>query len=343
MQNKLVSIIIPIYNQEKYLDISIPSALNQTYGNIEIICVNDGSSDNSENIIKKYMEHDSRIKLYNKKNGGLIDAVYYGVKYANGEYIAFLDSDDYLKNDYIKTMIDNIGNYDFLALGYYTDKNGELKSYDINPQASYDIDKFEELKENFIWDTNNCCLSKAILNSRWNKLYKKECLLKVVEEYKNFKSIAFGEDTIFTCLLLKYANSGKSISGKEGYCYNIGNQTSMMSNETINKHIKKSRDAYATLKTIVDQNYQCEVQTYIFYLLLVESLFQRLLYDKSKKQFRILYKKLKKDEIYQKALELLIKYSKGTTKITYWCRKYIFSPNVYLIFQSIKKIVKHKS
>ena len=67
MQNKLVSIIIPIYNQEKYLDISIPSALNQTYGNIEIICVNDGSSDNSENIIKKYMEHDSRIKLYNKK------------------------------------------------------------------------------------------------------------------------------------------------------------------------------------------------------------------------------------------------------------------------------------
>ena len=96
----VVSIILPIFNQEAYLDISIPSVQNQTYKNLEIICVNDGSTDSSVEILKKYEEQDNRIIIISKKNGGLVDATIAGIKRATGEYIVFLDPDDYIGNDF---------------------------------------------------------------------------------------------------------------------------------------------------------------------------------------------------------------------------------------------------
>ena len=94
---ELVSIIIPIYNVEKYLTKCIESVINQTYKNLEIILVNDGSTDNSKEIIDKYSLIDSRIKVINKKNGGLSEARNAGIEIAKGDYIGFLDSDDWIE------------------------------------------------------------------------------------------------------------------------------------------------------------------------------------------------------------------------------------------------------
>lgn len=92
-----VSVIMPVYNVEKYLEKSIESVVNQTIEDIEIIIVNDGSTDKSIGIIKKYLEKYKNIKYLEKENGGLSSARNFGLKYATGEYIAFLDSDDYVE------------------------------------------------------------------------------------------------------------------------------------------------------------------------------------------------------------------------------------------------------
>ena len=100
-----VSVIVPVYNVEQYVEKCLETLVNQTIEDIEIIVVNDGSTDNSKNIIKKYVEKYPKKVIYlEKENGGLSDARNYGIPYANGEYIAFLDSDDYIVLDTYKEM-----------------------------------------------------------------------------------------------------------------------------------------------------------------------------------------------------------------------------------------------
>lgn len=101
----LVSIIVPVYNVEKYLEECLNSLVNQTYENIEIIVVNDGSTDNSPKIINKFVSDYSFVKTINKLNGGLSDARNTGLPYAQGEYISFIDSDDFVEPDFIELMV----------------------------------------------------------------------------------------------------------------------------------------------------------------------------------------------------------------------------------------------
>lgn len=101
---ELISIIIPVYNVEKYLEKCINTIINQTYINIEVILVNDGSTDKSLNICNEFKEKDKRIKIINKKNGGLSDARNAGIKNAHGKYICFIDSDDYIHEKYVEEL-----------------------------------------------------------------------------------------------------------------------------------------------------------------------------------------------------------------------------------------------
>ena len=94
--NELVSIIVPVYNVEKYIKKCVDSLITQTYSNLEIILVNDGSPDNSGKICDEYAQSDSRIKVIHKANGGLSDARNTGIDIAEGQYIFFLDSDDWI-------------------------------------------------------------------------------------------------------------------------------------------------------------------------------------------------------------------------------------------------------
>lgn len=106
--NKKVSVIIPVYNVEKYLEECIESVLKQTYKNLEIILVDDGSKDNSGNICDEYAKKDERIKVIHKTNGGLSDARNAGIDIAKGEYITFLDSDDFIEEDMYEFLVKNI-------------------------------------------------------------------------------------------------------------------------------------------------------------------------------------------------------------------------------------------
>ena len=103
-----VSIIVPVYKSENYLDICLDSLLNQTFNDFEIICVNDGSPDNCINILRQYAKLDNRIKIYSQKNQGLSSARNTGLKYASGEFITFVDSDDFLSPAALDIMYKNI-------------------------------------------------------------------------------------------------------------------------------------------------------------------------------------------------------------------------------------------
>ena len=102
----LVSIVIPVYNSEKYLEECLDSVLGQTYHNLEIICVNDGSSDSSGTILERYALADKRIQIITKENGGPASARNDGLSKAKGKYIQFLDSDDFFDKELIRITVD---------------------------------------------------------------------------------------------------------------------------------------------------------------------------------------------------------------------------------------------
>ena len=112
----LISVVVPVYNVEKYIDRCLNSIINQTYRKLEIIIVNDGSTDNSRKIIDKFSKMDSRIIVIDKNNGGLSEARNVGINAATGDYITFIDSDDFVSYDYIEYLYSLIEKYNPSAI-----------------------------------------------------------------------------------------------------------------------------------------------------------------------------------------------------------------------------------
>lgn len=148
-----ISIIVPIYNGEEYLSRCLDSLINQTYQNIEILCLNDGSQDNSLNILKKYQSKDSRIIIIDKKNSGVSDTRNQGIDKSTGKYLCFCDCDDFYEANYIETMYSKIKetNADIIKCNYRViDTDGKLISKgDLDKVANRKYDK-RGIKDNII-------------------------------------------------------------------------------------------------------------------------------------------------------------------------------------------------
>ena len=166
--NELISIIVPIYNVEKYLEKCIESLLNQTYKNIEILLIDDGATDRCPQICDKYMEKDKRIKVIHKDNGGLSDARNVGIEIANGKYIGFVDSDDYVEKDMYEFLYKNIkeNNADIAICGRYINNADGRQIIDANPNLFIIMDTKEALI--------NLNSYKGFDMSACDKIYKKE-------------------------------------------------------------------------------------------------------------------------------------------------------------------------
>ena len=106
MENELISIIVPIYNVENYLRMCLDSIQNQTYQNFECLLINDGSPDNSAEICREYVAKDARFRYFEKENGGLSSARNYGIERAEGSFITFVDSDDWLEANSLEILSD---------------------------------------------------------------------------------------------------------------------------------------------------------------------------------------------------------------------------------------------
>ncbi len=166
-----VSVIIPIYNVEKYLVRCLDSVLAQTFEDIEIICVNDGSTDNCAQIISDYFEKDKRIKIITQKNQGLSEARNNGLKQATGEYIYFLDSDDAIESQMIEICYQTAIKYntDLVCFKYKKSDGKEL------PRATFDLTKIHpQIYDNPLY--NGCYGRDRIPFNVWTKFYKKSLL-----------------------------------------------------------------------------------------------------------------------------------------------------------------------
>lgn len=167
-----LSIIVPIYNVEKYLSRCIESILNQTFKDFELILVNDGSTDNCKEICEKYKRMDSRIIVANKKNGGLSSARNLGIDISKGDYIGFVDSDDFIDVHMYEILLNTINSYD-----------SDIVICDYYKVNEYDIKKYEKMKSNNkdikIENINNIDAIERIITRdikivvAWNKIYKR--------------------------------------------------------------------------------------------------------------------------------------------------------------------------
>ncbi len=126
-----VSVIVPVYNVEKYLEECIESLINQTLTDIEIICINDGSTDNSLKILEELQKKDNRIKIINQKNSGVSSARNNGIENATGEYIGFVDSDDWIDSDYYEKLYNTAKKYNSdIAAGDMYRRNKKRFNYE---------------------------------------------------------------------------------------------------------------------------------------------------------------------------------------------------------------------
>lgn len=157
-----ISVIIPVYNVEKYLKRCLDSVINQTYKNLEIILIDDGSTDKSGNICDEYAAKDKRIIVIHKENGGLSDARNKGLDICTGDYISFIDSDDWIENGFYEYVVNNVKDNDLLIFDYYI-TNGKNSKWIKYKNAEVELSKEKCLIE----------LAKAKLQSyTCNKIYK---------------------------------------------------------------------------------------------------------------------------------------------------------------------------
>lgn len=194
MNNPLISVIIPVYKVEEYLDECIESVVNQTYKNLEIILVDDGSPDNCPAICDVWAKKDGRINVIHKENGGLSSARNAGLKTADGEYILFFDSDDFVKSDIVEFLFNLSERYgaDVAKCGFsfYYDED---RIYD-NPytEGERELNTAERIKELVVYGYEG---------SVWNKLYKSS----VIKDMLFMPEDGCSEDIMFNYRLYKKA------------------------------------------------------------------------------------------------------------------------------------------
>ena len=188
-----ITVIVPVYNVENYLEKCLDSLINQTYKNLEIIVINDGSTDNSGEICQEYAQKDNRIVYIEKENGGLSDARNVGLDKMTGSYVTFIDSDDWVELDYVETLYKKIVEYQAdIAVGNYYSYNEDEETYyfhiygDSYYEKVYDnISIFENLYESQE-------MKSFALISAWGKLYKAKLF-----DYLRFDKGKLGEDGYF--------------------------------------------------------------------------------------------------------------------------------------------------
>lgn len=222
----LISIIVPVFNAKNYIEKCIKSIICQTYIDWELLLIDDGSTDNSYEMCKKYVNE--KINLFHKNNGGVSSARNYGLKKSKGDYIVFVDADDYVDKDYLKNLYDNIRDNDLVVSGYKevysTGKVNKRNFGEKNMTNEYIKNKFDELYlSNFF-------------NSPFNKLYKKSLINCNFNENQ-----ILGEDLLFN---LQYIKNCKNINAITNTDYNyIINNTS-----ATNKYNSKAIYNYLFIK-----------------------------------------------------------------------------------------------
>lgn len=315
MEEKLVSIIIPVYNAEKYLEACIKGVKNQTYNFIECILINDGSKDGSEDIIKKLIKDDNRFKYIYQQNGGPSKARNMGIKAANGEYIAFVDADDRIETNYIEILINGIKNCDIACCGYIDESNYGIISY-----SDFSNDRIGKNKKEFI---------RSVINGTggvlWAKIFKTDIIKQ--NKIRLDENLYQSEDMIFVLEYMQYVEKWAIIE-QYIYHYNRFNESSISSNisdEYLENYEQFYRELYSKLQLLKFE--KREVEDYMnnkvadtLFFLVMNSKNREKLCDKILRN-PMFVQVLEQTEKYKKVNKFIIKHNYMRLNAYAYCNK----------------------
>jgi glycosyltransferase involved in cell wall biosynthesis len=313
-----VSIVVPIYKVEKFLNRCIDSILNQTYKNLEIILVDDGSPDNCGKIANSYSLKDSRVRVFHKINGGLSDARNYGMKYVTGEYTLFVDSDDWLEEQMIEVMINTIIRHkaEIVQTAFY---------YAYDKYLLFD-ERYHQVNSPPVVLNNETIMSELVINERvknfaWGKLYRTDIIRDVT-----FKKGVLFEDVFWAHHIMKRVNTYVILNQPMYYYY-------QRSDSIISNYSPRNLDIIEGLK-----------ERHVF----IERYYKHLI-DESHRQiakaclihFNLLLVNMKKDKncIYKKGIQQYVNknYSKFMMSVKYDSdlRKQLYLFNIFPVLNIV--------
>ena len=322
MEKDKVSVIVAVYKAEVFLDRCVDSIINQTYKNLEIILVDDGSPDNCPKMCDNYAQTDNRIKVIHKTNGGVSSAWNAGLDNATGEYITFVDSDDWVDGDYVKELYDTLKKHDgdISICCFYTNKDQDIY---------FDNKNFP--RYNYFYPAKDCLSAflgeKPWSHTVWGKLYKRA----IFNNLRYPENIMCAEDMYLICDICKEVNNGIATSDKILYYYTIhGASVSATANEFRFDSIRSARH----ILTIIESN--CKQYKYAC----------KLLFDLYRREIRLFKRNARNDLVVKMNVWLkedykkYSKYLKGKEKI----RNHIFRYNspLYELTHKILRKFKRK-
>lgn len=308
-----VSVIVPVYNVEKYIKKCLDSLVNQTLNGVEIIVVNDGSPDNSQKIIDEYTKKYKNVKSYIKENGGLSDARNYGIKKATGEYISFVDSDDYIRNDMLEIMYNYAIKEDLDvvvcdSINVY-DNGSEILIKSNNNYSDNDV-------RNYIISPPMAC----------TRLFKKTIFDKI-----QFKKNIYYEDLEMTPKVVNITDKIGFVS--EGLYYYVQRDGSIMKQNAFNKKLLNIFDVLKSNKDLLEYKFPEEIEyMYITHLLRTASL-RFLNYDNGKEYIYKIHNIMKE---YFPKWKNNVYYKKSSFKLKLICIL-AYNKNI-LLLKLIKKV-----
>jgi len=312
---KRISVIIPIYNMEKYIDRVLQSLIYQLdENNDEIIIIDDGSTDSSLKICEKYKSNYLNIRIEKTKNSGPSSARNYGIKISTGEYIIFIDADDYIEDGYIENLIANVKKYPLVICGYNIIKGSEKRGVLYKNKAEV-VHKEQSI----------ILYEKELLSTLWNKIY----ISKIIKENNiKFDNMIYkGEDLIFNLNYIYYMNGDIYVIDKKLYNYemkesglNLGAEEKLdnkiyRSNKIYEEFIRISPNKNKRIALNVIHMYSAHIKYYIKYNKIINpikisqilrectlnDIFEKIINDdyKKDKQMEILKKKYKNKKLFQ--------------------------------------------
>lgn len=277
---KLISVIVPVYQIRDYLEKCIESIREQTYQNLEILLIDDGSNDSSEEICDRYGGQDSRIRVYHKQNGGVADARNYGLAKATGEYITFVDGDDYISKDCLETLCTLLESAQ-ACISVCGAKVISENTIDEKQNKVLKINEYSSL------DALSLCLRGKMRHTLWGKLYRRELF-----EGFSFPTGKIYEDIPGTFVTLLNAKK-VAVSNTEAYFYVMRKKSVMHSDfskgqlvetEIIDQTMDVVEAAYPSLRHLTDAR---RINSYF-------SVLRRILYSNQAEEYLELRKELRK-------------------------------------------------
>ncbi len=240
MNQVQVSIIIPVYNAKEYLAKCIEGVLYQTYSDFELILINDGSTDGSESILKEFCARDSRVQYYNQVNSGPSSARNYGLTKATGEFVCFIDADDYIPSEYLEKLMELAIKNDVVTCGYI----------EISPYGRVALNDFYRSSHSLTTDEFVEGVLRGVGGTLWGKVYRRSIIME--HQLQLNPQVYMCEDLLFNLDYAQYASHFGAIE-ECLYEYNRLNEGSITSKVTLpyleNNHvvIEKMRDLLGRL------------------------------------------------------------------------------------------------